>query len=52
MAVGFVAHNHCILFYVEMSFKKLCEVVSTAHEMQIYKSLYHRLFDVAYTMLS
>jgi len=52
MEVVFVAHNQCILLYVKMSFKKLCEVVNTAHEMQIYKFLYHRLFDMAYTILS
>jgi hypothetical protein len=52
MAVVFVAHNQCILLSVKLMFKKLCEMVSTAHEMQICKFLFHKLFDMAYTILS
>jgi len=44
MAVVFIAHNQCILLYMKLRFKKLCEMVNTAHEMQICKFLFHRLF--------
>jgi len=48
----FCAHNQCILLYLKLRFKKLCEMFTTAHEMQIYKFVCHRLFDMAYTILS
>lgn len=52
MAVVFVARNQCILLNVKLRFKKLCEMVSTAHEVQICKLLFYRLFGMAYTVSS